>query len=112
MNTDTPETDELENNLGNAAHPVLSSFCRKLERERDEAREQSQRLRVENNHNWQANEMAEQAFCERDDAREQRDRLREALRRLAWVITLPDPMDAVRNIATEALQSLTPPNNP
>jgi len=39
MNTDTPETDHLENNLGNAAHPVLSSFCRKLERERDEARE-------------------------------------------------------------------------
>ena len=35
----TPETDHLERNLGNAAHPVLSSFCRKLERERDEARE-------------------------------------------------------------------------
>jgi len=34
--TDTPETDHIENNLGNAA---LSSFCRKLERERDEARE-------------------------------------------------------------------------
>ena len=39
MNTPTPETDHLEKNLGNAAHPVLSSFCRKLERERDEARE-------------------------------------------------------------------------
>ena len=33
--TPTPETDHLERNLGNAAHPVLSSFCRKLERERD-----------------------------------------------------------------------------
>jgi ppGpp synthetase/RelA/SpoT-type nucleotidyltranferase len=35
--SDTPETDHIENNLGNAAHPALSSFCRKLERERDEA---------------------------------------------------------------------------
>jgi hypothetical protein len=42
MNTrPTPETDHLESNLGNAAHPVLSSFCRKLERERDEARAES-----------------------------------------------------------------------
>jgi hypothetical protein len=36
MNTDTPETDHLESNLGNAAHPILSFFCRKLERQRDE----------------------------------------------------------------------------
>jgi len=75
--TDTPETDDLAR--GN--HVVPTTFAEQLERERDEAREQ-------------------------------RDRLREALRRLAWVITLPDPIDAVRNIATEALQSLTPPNNP
>jgi hypothetical protein len=34
--SDTPETDHVENNLGNCAHPVLSSFCRKLERERNE----------------------------------------------------------------------------
>lgn len=48
---------------------------------------------------------------ERDEAREQRDRLAEALRKLAdcdWVITLPNRMDAVRIIADEALQSLTP----
>lgn len=32
--TDTPETDHIENNMGNAAHPILLSFCRKLERER------------------------------------------------------------------------------
>ena len=32
-----PETDYIEKNLGNAAHPILSAFCRKLERERDEA---------------------------------------------------------------------------
>jgi hypothetical protein len=41
---------------------------RVLQRERDEARDQVQLLRVENNHNWQANEMAEQAFRERDEA--------------------------------------------
>ena len=42
---------------------------------------------------------------------EQRDRMAEALQKLAdcdWVITLPDRMDAVRKIANEALQSLTP----
>lgn len=37
--------------------------------ERDEAREQAQRLRVQLNHYTQANEMAEQAFRERDEAR-------------------------------------------
>jgi len=102
MITDTPETDHIENNMGNAAHPVLSSFCRTLERERDEAIAE-------------ATNAVNDIICvkwERDEAREQRDRLREALRRLAWVITLPDPIDAVRNIATEVLQSLTPPNNP
>jgi hypothetical protein len=48
---------------------------------------------------------------ERDEAREQRDRLAEALQKLAdcdWVITPHDRMDAVRTIAREALQSLTP----
>jgi len=48
---------------------------------------------------------------QRDEAREQRDRLAEALRKLAdcdWVITLPNRMDAVRTIAREALESLTP----
>jgi uncharacterized coiled-coil DUF342 family protein len=44
--------------------------------------------------------------------REQRDRLAEALQKLAdcdWVITLPDRMDAVREIANEALQCLNKP---
>jgi len=35
--TDTPETDHIESNLGNSAHPILLCFCRKLERERDAA---------------------------------------------------------------------------
>jgi hypothetical protein len=41
----------------------------------------------------------------------QRNRLAEALQKLAdcdWVITLPDRMDAVRDIARGALQSLIP----
>jgi len=47
----------------------------------------------------------------REQVTEQRDRLAEALQKLAdcdWVISLPDRMDAVRSIAREALQSLTP----
>jgi len=46
-----------------------------------------------------------------DSLTEQRDRLAEALRKLAdcdWVITPHDRMDAVREIARKALQSLTP----
>ena len=37
--SNTPETDHIENNLGDAAHPILLSFCRRLERERDSWRE-------------------------------------------------------------------------
>jgi hypothetical protein len=44
---DTPETDHVENNLGNCAHPVLSSFCRKLERERDRLAEAIRKHRDE-----------------------------------------------------------------
>jgi len=44
--TDTPETDHLENNLGNAAHPTLLFFCRKLERERDRLAEANHSLAV------------------------------------------------------------------
>ena len=43
---------------------------RNLKRERDEAMEQAQRLRVQLNHYSQVNEMAEQAFRERSEARE------------------------------------------
>jgi uncharacterized coiled-coil DUF342 family protein len=48
---------------------------------------------------------------EYDQAIKQRDRLADALRKLAdcdWVITPRDRMDAVRTIAREALQSITP----
>ncbi len=52
-----------------------------LERERDEAREQAQRLRVQLNHYTQANEMAEQAFRERDESHKIAKR---AIDDLAW----------------------------
>jgi len=51
----TPETDAaawVEYNPANAL--VFASFARKLERQRDEAREELINLRVENDHNWQA----------------------------------------------------------
>ena len=54
---------------------------KKAERERDEAREQAQRLRVQLNHYTQANEMAEQAFRERDEAHKIAE---QAIDDLAW----------------------------
>jgi hypothetical protein len=44
----TPETDHLENELGSAAkfsHPILWEHSRKMERERDEAREEVRLLK-------------------------------------------------------------------
>jgi hypothetical protein len=67
--SDTPETDHVENNLGNCAHPVLSSFCRKLERERDRLADQ-----IEANHKGTL--MLERMVYQ---LREQRDRLTEAI---------------------------------
>lgn len=86
----TPETNaEAITPSGFEDDEVSAEFARKLERERDEAREkaeryrieanammmqryeardQSQRLRVQLNHYTQANEMAEQAFSERNKA--------------------------------------------
>jgi hypothetical protein len=50
--SDTPETDHLENELGQTAlqaHPVIWKTSRKLERERDEAQEKAERYRLEAN---------------------------------------------------------------
>jgi len=50
--SDTPETDHLETELGQTAlqaHPVIWKNSRKLERERDEAREKAERYRLEAN---------------------------------------------------------------
>jgi|GEM_PF-4724766 len=56
---------------------VRADFARKLERERDEAREELINLRVENDHNWQANADLEEMI---KLARELRDALAIALR--------------------------------
>ena len=69
---DTPETDHVENNLGNCAHPVLSSFCRKLERERDRLADQ-----IEANHKGTL--MLERMVYQ---LREQNDRLALVLQRI------------------------------
>ena len=108
MNKPTPETDHLERNLGNAAHPVLSSFCRKLERERDEARAEMIRWmsiaegrgRTEDDDTGKA--MAK-LIRQRDEAREQRDRLAEALQNVINEDGTPISIDQ----ADVALQSLT-----
>ena len=60
---------------------LLEGCFKRAERERDEARDQSQRLRVQLNHYTQANEMAEQAFRERDEAHKIAE---QAIEDLAW----------------------------
>lgn len=76
----TPETN-AEVGYFDLETAVSADFARRLERERDEAREESQRLRVQLNHFWQANEMAEQAFRERDEAHKIAEK---AIDDLAW----------------------------
>jgi hypothetical protein len=60
---------------------LLEGCFKRAERERDEAREQVQRLRVQLNHYTQANEMAEQAFSERNKAHKIAE---QAIEDLAW----------------------------
>ena len=101
--TDTPETNAAEfpcMTWPSQDHPMVvrSEVAKKLERERDEAREKFELM-----YQTKGDDIYE--------ARKQRDRLAEALRKLAdcdWVITPQDRMDTVRTIAREALQSLTP----
>jgi hypothetical protein len=109
--TDTPETDANDDAWAhNMQYDTFNSLmdtplewdecARKLERERDEAREQRDGLRPG----------IDYASDQLTTVTEQRDRLAEALQKLAdcdWVITPHDRMDAVRTIAREALQSLT-----
>jgi hypothetical protein len=47
--SDTPETDHLEVQLGQAAmhsHPILWEHSRRMERERDEARDELRDIRL------------------------------------------------------------------
>jgi hypothetical protein len=78
--SDTPETDAFFFRI-DIDWDMEVEFARKLERERDDARDQSQRLRVQLNHYTQANEMAEQAFRELDESHKIAER---AIDDLAW----------------------------
>lgn len=77
----------------------LRDLLNKMERELAETQELLTQMSAEREHNGR---MAS-AY------RQQRDRLAEALQKISncdWVITLPDRMDAVRDIAREALASV------
>ena len=66
--SNTPETDALRKSIdsGANAEAQMTSFARKLERERDEAREKAERYRLN----------ANAIMLQRDEAREERDELR------------------------------------
>jgi hypothetical protein len=119
MKTDTPETDAL---YRDDHRPNLIEHARRLERERDEAREAAEHYRnlyylpkdgleAAKNHplSWE-NAKAQE---ELSTITAQRDRLAEALRSIKNELGVPQPeypapvANAVK-IADEALQSLTP----
>jgi hypothetical protein len=86
MNTDTPDTNALNDKLVDISPDEKSDY-------------------------WLMKLHAQKLERKLATVTAQRDRLAEALKKLAdcdWVITLPNRMDAVRTIANEALQSITP----
>ena len=115
----TPDTDAARHDLSDYGSPVPCSwgdwvaadFACKVERERDEAREELRLANIDcfSTHaevNEAREENLEQARLLSMSA-DREEKLRAALQRLAdcdWVISLPDRMDAVRKIAREALQ--------
>ena len=93
------QTEHTENAVQDRAdeHIELHNQIHELTEQRDRLIEQQGQWRLS-------------SVCR--EYRKQLDRLAEALQKLAdcdWVITLPDRMDAVREIANEALQSLNKP---
>ena len=85
-NTPTPETDMIIRNAKIADHPptrlaaTLTVKCEKLERERDEAREEIEALR----HEYHGAKAMAGGFKDKiKSLREQRDEAREALDRIA-----------------------------
>jgi hypothetical protein len=93
--SDTPETDHIEKNLGNAAHPILSSFCRRLERERNEARELLREIRDDevNAQDECDKFLRDHVPSELSKVTEQRDRLAKILHniRSGYGGQIPDP---------------------
>lgn len=121
----TPETDDatliaLDIECGGKFEAVHVQVSKRLERERNEWKakyiQQNKDLGCEmmdpNGTIW---DYAKKVQTDLASMTEQRDRLAEALRKLAdcdWVITPHDRMDAVREIARKALQSLNQPTKP
>jgi hypothetical protein len=134
----TPETDHLESNLGNAAHPVLSSFCRKLERERDEWKALATQYSGEREHNamqalaykaerdeWESKyiQQNKDLGCEMMDPngtiwdhaktlQRERDEARGQRDMLAGALQKVSTSWNFVEVAREALQSLTPNEKP
>jgi hypothetical protein len=123
MNTQpTPETDreDIIITKGKPTHWVSQEFARRLERERDEAREQlaeiEDKMRIElrgyyDSKLWgEAGLIAATMRCvdALEEATAQRDRLAVALE----TITITGSAQYCREIADEALQSLTPTAEP
>ena len=107
----TPETDAstFYMNDDNFSPVVNQAFARRLESERDEAREELAKLRVENDHNWQALDGLEKVT---ELARE----LRDALEAVDYIDLSPcnggscmvatnadDAIDAIKNKAAPLL---------
>ena len=101
--TDTPETDELSKGE-HIAHPTVWSFCRKFERERNDAIEMMKRTK-DNSGEIIASQVVENIILTQE-----RDRLAEALQK---VVTSWDEAtwldDNEFKSFREALQSLTKP---
>jgi len=85
----TPETDHLENELGSAAkfsHPVIWRHARQLERERDEAREERDKIQTELEMWHDGNILHEVHRNELGKVEQERDEAREEVRLLKGIL--------------------------
>jgi hypothetical protein len=105
--SDTPETDDLAR--GN--HVVPTDWAEQLERERDEARNQRDILRLDAqkediHHDRMIGEL-ERVYAERDEAREQRDSLQALSQSLAETcVKLRAERDEARTTIEDAKRAL------
>lgn len=87
--------ESLERSIASLDHPNLKMLLK----ERDEALKKIRKLEVENDHNWQANELAEEAFMERDEAHRQLAAAKREAEYLAKIIHRSEYSDAAQNLA-------------
>ena len=109
MNTDTPETDAAYKNHPWDMHDHIPlEFAQRLERERDEAREETIRTREFMDHGFA------KARDELAAVTEQRDRLAEAVNAATILIAAKGRHNTMLayNGLRDALQSLTPNDKP